>query len=382
MQCMVASSIPCKLSLCADRAHACAGDSYVSSGIDVACPTTQSVLAIASPHELHGDSWPSSSTGTRSFCCNHQYSVTAVTTSAGSITERYAYSAYGQPTILDASASVLSSSAINNRYTYTGREWDATLALHHFRARWMSPSAGRFLTRDPIGFKGGILLYGNYWWLRSADPYGLQSLNAGGGKGPTPPKNRDQNCKTCCCCPVGITATSAQPDDLPSLSWYYYQGIDITFTIMLNYQPAPAGAKDVNCKLSFQEFVDPSTTDRLASAAGYKEKEWTDQVASRPNSAFFTPWDDFNPKESKLCDGTAKLQMTDKSRTLGMKTKEVIDFWQWMGVTGGKDCNCAGSVEYVTHVVYNPPNDPAFTPLLLPDKIGQIPTHVKPLPRF
>jgi RHS repeat-associated protein len=150
---MVASSIPCKLSVCADRGHACAGDSHKSSGIDVACPTTQNVLAIASPHELHWDSWPSSSTGTSSFCCNQQYSITAITTSTGSIAERYAYSAYGQPSILDASASVLSSSAINNRYTYTGREWDATLGLHHFRARWMSPSAGRFLGRDPIGYR-------------------------------------------------------------------------------------------------------------------------------------------------------------------------------------------------------------------------------------
>ena len=86
------------------------------------------------------------------FHRNQQYSITAVTTSTGSIAERYAYSAYGQPTILDASASVLSNSAINNRYTYSGREWDATLGLHHFRARWMSPNAGRFLGRDPIGY--------------------------------------------------------------------------------------------------------------------------------------------------------------------------------------------------------------------------------------
>ena len=174
---MVASSIPCKLSLCADRAHACAGDSYVSSAINVACPTTQSVLAIASPHELHGDSWPSSSTGIGTFCCNQQYSITAVTTSAGTIAERYAYTAYGQPTILDASASVLSSSAINNRYTYTGREWDATLGLHHFRARWMSPSAGRFLTRDPIGFKGSRWnLYRNDFELDDMDPSGLRKV--------------------------------------------------------------------------------------------------------------------------------------------------------------------------------------------------------------
>ena len=173
---MVASSIPCKLSLCADRAHACAGDSYVSSGIDVACPTTQSVLAIASPHEWHGDSWTSSSTGTRSFCCNQQYSITAVTTSAGVIAERYAYTAHGQPTILDASASVLSSSAINNRYTYTGREWDATIALHHFRARWMSPSAGRFLSRDPIGYMDQANLYASLVDFRMLDPSGMRKM--------------------------------------------------------------------------------------------------------------------------------------------------------------------------------------------------------------
>jgi RHS repeat-associated protein len=97
---------------------------------------------------------PTSTSTVNFYHRNQQFSITSITTSTGAISERYAYTAYGQPTILDASASVLSSSAINNRYTYTGREWDATLGLHHFRARWMSPSAGRFLTRDPIGFKG------------------------------------------------------------------------------------------------------------------------------------------------------------------------------------------------------------------------------------
>jgi RHS repeat-associated protein len=172
MHCMVASSIPCKLSLCADRAHARAGDSHASSAIDVACPTTQKVLAIASPHELHGDSWPSSSTGTRSFCCNQQYSVTAITTSAGAISERYAYTAYGQPTILNASGTVISATTLSNRYTYTGREWDATLGLHHFRARWMSPSAGRFLGRDPIGYDISSLLYDASFMVVGLDPSG------------------------------------------------------------------------------------------------------------------------------------------------------------------------------------------------------------------
>jgi len=90
---------------------------------------------------------------------NQQYSVTAISTSTGAIAERYAYSAYGQPTILNASGVTLPTSNFSIRTSYTGREWDATLGLHHFWARWMSGLTGRFLTRDPIGIEG------SEWWL-------------------------------------------------------------------------------------------------------------------------------------------------------------------------------------------------------------------------
>jgi RHS repeat-associated protein len=84
---------------------------------------------------------------------NKQYSINAVTTSTGAVAERYAYSAYGEPTFLNSSGSAISQSTINNRQSFTGREWDSTVGLHHFRARWMSPKTGRFLRRDPIGFE-------------------------------------------------------------------------------------------------------------------------------------------------------------------------------------------------------------------------------------
>ena len=117
--------------------------------------------------------------GTDSYHRNQQFSITAVTASAGVVTERYAYTAYGLPTILDAAASVITASAISNRYTYTGREWDATLALHHFRERWMSPNAGRFLSRDPIGFEGSE--WGLYEFLSGnalvgTDPSGMEGI--------------------------------------------------------------------------------------------------------------------------------------------------------------------------------------------------------------
>ncbi|MFN9416728.1 MAG: RHS repeat domain-containing protein [Pirellula sp.] len=104
--------------------------------------------------------------------------------------ERYAYSAYGEPTILNASGSVLAISAINNRYSYTGREWDATVGLHHFRARWMSPKTGRFLGRDPIGFEGGSYSIVEYCHSKPhiyMDPFGKQIMPLPAIPGQNPP---------------------------------------------------------------------------------------------------------------------------------------------------------------------------------------------------
>ncbi|MFN9605294.1 MAG: RHS repeat-associated core domain-containing protein [Planctomycetota bacterium] len=176
MQRMVTAPIPLYSPNDITRAQSRAGGWVASFDFDGACTSTPSLPAIASPNESLDDSSMTTSTLTGPFCCNHQDSVTAITTSTGAIAERYAYTAYGQPTILNASGTVISATTLSNRYTYTGREWDATLGLHHFRARWMSPSAGRFLGRDPIGYVGGIFsvyaYVGNNPSVRS-DPGGL-----------------------------------------------------------------------------------------------------------------------------------------------------------------------------------------------------------------
>lgn len=63
---------------------------------------------------------------------NQQYSIIALTDGVGAIAERYAYSAYGEPVVMDGAGTVTGSS--DNRYTYTGREWDSALELYHYRA--------------------------------------------------------------------------------------------------------------------------------------------------------------------------------------------------------------------------------------------------------
>ena len=136
--------------LCSSRPRT--GEPNATFGCTEATTPVSQCLHVHSIHASVGPSPAEATTATWRYQSNQQYSITAVTTSSGSVAERYAYTAYGQPTILDGSGSVLSGSAINNRYTYTGREWDQTLGLYHFRARWMSGIVGRFMGRDPIGY--------------------------------------------------------------------------------------------------------------------------------------------------------------------------------------------------------------------------------------
>jgi len=105
---------------------------------------------------------------------NQQYSIVGLTNAAGTLVERYTYSAYGTLGIYAANGTVRSSSTYANRYTYTGREWDGELRLYHFRARWYDPATGGFVSRDPLGYVDGMSLYRGYFGLQAVDPEGTK----------------------------------------------------------------------------------------------------------------------------------------------------------------------------------------------------------------
>lgn len=96
-------------------------------------------------------------------------SVVAVTDSTKTVTEKHVYTPFG-----------ISDTTTGSAFQFAGRRMDADTGLYYYRARYYSPTLGRFLQPDPIGTAGGLNLYayvGNDP-LNGTDPMGLWQINA------------------------------------------------------------------------------------------------------------------------------------------------------------------------------------------------------------
>jgi len=115
-------------------------------------------------------------------------SVKEITSSSGSIIEKYLYDVYGKFIIKDGFDNILPESIIGNPYAFTARRYDPETGIYYYRARYYSPSLGRFLSPDPIYFTTrdvNIYLYVKNNPINFQDPYGLAgiAIDFGGGYG-------------------------------------------------------------------------------------------------------------------------------------------------------------------------------------------------------
>lgn len=103
--------------------------------------------------------------GTLYFLRDHLGSTAALINGASSLIERTQYEAFGA-----------SAGSALTRYGFTNRELDMATGLIHYRARWLDPQQGRFLSEDPIRYAGGSNSF--YVYVRNnpvnrVDPSGL-----------------------------------------------------------------------------------------------------------------------------------------------------------------------------------------------------------------
>ncbi|MGB8699715.1 MAG: RHS repeat-associated core domain-containing protein, partial [Thermosynechococcaceae cyanobacterium] len=99
---------------------------------------------------------------------DHQGTVRDWVTSTGTVQKHIRYNSFGRITN--------QSGTLNNRFWYTGREWDSEIGLYYYRARYYDPLVGRFIGEDPIGFGAKDVNFYRYVLnspVQGTDPMGL-----------------------------------------------------------------------------------------------------------------------------------------------------------------------------------------------------------------
>jgi RHS repeat-associated protein len=85
----------------------------------------------------------------RQLFADAQGSIVAIANAWGQDVSINAYDEYGIPAATNS-----------GRFQYTGQIWLSELGMYHYKSRAYSPALGRFMQTDPVGYEGGINLYG------------------------------------------------------------------------------------------------------------------------------------------------------------------------------------------------------------------------------
>jgi RHS repeat-associated protein len=83
------------------------------------------------------------------------FNVTALVDTSGTAVERYVYDPYGTVTYLTESWGSRGSSEYAWVYLHQGGRYDDNAKLYHFRNRDLSPTLGRWMQNDPLGYAAG-----------------------------------------------------------------------------------------------------------------------------------------------------------------------------------------------------------------------------------
>jgi RHS repeat-associated protein len=176
--------------------------------------------------------------------------ISVVTDGVNTVRESYRYDAFGLPTVTVGAGQT----AINNRFLFTGREWNANFGFYEYRARAYNPTLGRFMSEDPKGFDAGdynLYRYCNNDPLDRVDPMGLLDFVYDASF------PRDAQVEFKAAIQLGKT-TSARGKELAEMPG--------TVKVFATNDRAPTGANPKSMRL-FLEPKDPSFLDKQSREA-------------------------------------------------------------------------------------------------------------------
>ena len=260
-------------------------------------------------------------------------SVTAISSAAGSIVERYGYTAFGESQVMDASFDDRSLSSYDWEVRFHGETRDSESGYYNYGYRYYLPELGRWPSRDSIGEEGGYNLYGfvGNEAVNSTDTFGLK----GSFK---------------CCCVGNVEFARTEPfgigelnQDDPEWRDYYkpYAGdyVDVKITVSYSYASKDSDSTKCGCSLEWWEW----STGSLPG--GGRALEWTNMnMKGIGLGTTLKPWYDHKKKAEGGWGNTRPISITIRDvpslPAALINESEGRDLFILARVYSGEDCKC------------------------------------------
>jgi RHS repeat-associated protein len=217
----------------------------------------------------------------RFMSADERGSIISVTDSNGGLIGVNAYDEYGIPG---------SSNVANQRFGYTGQAWLPELGMAYYKARIYSPTLGRFLQTDPIGYDDGPNWYayvGNDP-VNSRDPLGLSCDSA------EPADTEVGDCE------IVVTGSriNKREDEIVVNGRYSFPGFDFSVVInlpTLNFtggvtQKQPENEQSMACTFLPLSKSDEATVHGILNDTDVQlamDRSWSDTLKTRNENSFF-----------------------------------------------------------------------------------------------